>query len=206
MTVGDSLPQEFLIGKFHLVFFPYMELPAESVTTVTLPIYRSIQKVIGAQHKPTNYTAFARSMPRKALVLQRRVEIGRGAGILAALRAILTVCRIKRPRLFIQFLPDIAAIRQEMSQPVVFPAICLDGFLHTYRQVDFEFGIDHAHSTLDHPFQNRAPRIGEQVIGIVLDVAFALDLGGKGITIRRRHVPSSIAPTRGRWLVYSISV
>ena len=100
VTVGDSLPQEFLIGKFHLMFFPYMELPAESVTTVTLPIYRSIQKVIGAQHKPTNHTALARPLPYKALVLQRRVEIGCGTGILAALRAILTVCRIKRPRLF----------------------------------------------------------------------------------------------------------
>ena len=67
-----------------------------------------------------------------------------------------------------------------MGHPVVIRLVLLNGSVNTEGQLQMEIGGNGLLCALNHPLDDGGAGVLQQVLGIVLDVTFAPDLGIKG--------------------------
>ena len=135
----------------------------------------SFQKVVGhiglrAQRQSGYEGPVPQFLTREALVLQGIVEIRRGAGVLACVRAEGAVGGVELAGFDLQAAADLAALVQEMAQPVIVLAVLLDGPLDTFRQRNLEIMLNDIRCALNHPGEDRAASIPEQVGGVLDEI------------------------------------
>ena len=112
--------------------------------------------------------------------LQYGVEIRGAAGVFAVAEAIGPVFLIQFARLLLKAVSKLAAFLKEMAQPVIALPVRADGVPHTLGRAQLKSGVDGFLRAFDHPGHDVGTGVLHQIIGVVLDVALALNLRAKG--------------------------
>ena len=142
----------------------------------------SFQKVVGhiglrTQRQPGYEGPVPQFLTRESLVFQGVIEVRRGSGVLAGVCAEAAVGGVKLAGFALQAVTDLAALVQEMPQPVIVLAVLPAGPLDTFRQRNPEVMPDDILRALNDPGEDRAACVPEQVIAVVFKVVFALKTG-----------------------------
>ena len=107
---------------------------------------------------------------------QRGVEVCGAAHVLTVSCAVRPVGGVQFTRLCSQIRADLTAFLNEMTEPVVLSLISCNGIGDTLGERKFETQVDCLLRALDHPFHNGFASVFAEVLGVVFNVAVALDL------------------------------
>ena len=111
---------------------------------------------------------------------QGRVEVRRGAGVFPGFGAEFAVLGVEFPGFLRKGRLQEAAFVQEVGEPVVVAAVLADGFLHAGGTKQMELAGDDLLRTFDHPGEDGAAGLIQELLGEVLPVRLALDLRLEG--------------------------